>query len=413
MEQKEHAPSWKRGFYTIFAGQTLSLIGSSAVQFALIWWLASGTNSPMILALSGLVAFLPQLLLGPFAGVWIDRLSRKKVAIFADLFMGLCAFAFSFFFLLGRPPYWAALLVMGIRAVGSVFHTPAIQAIVPLLAPQEELMRANGVNQFLQSGAFMLGPVLGAAMFAALPMWAILLTDTLGAAIASLFMFIVPVPELPPREGQVPHFWLELKEGLRALMAHKPLWLLTLCATACMAFFLPLSSYYPLMTSSYFKASAWHASIVELAFAGGMMLFAALMGSVGDKAKHPLLISYLGLLGLGFTSLLCGLLPPAMWAFWVFMALCALMGGCGNIYGIPYMATLQRSIPVEAQGRVFSLTGSLMSLAMPVGLLFSGPAAERIGVHGWFFVTGVAVCLLTIVFLLWNQGLKAAPAEEP
>ena len=64
MEQKTSA-GWKRGFYTIFAGQTVSLIGSSAVQFALIWWLASGTDSPIMLALSGLVAFLPQLLLGP------------------------------------------------------------------------------------------------------------------------------------------------------------------------------------------------------------------------------------------------------------------------------------------------------------------------------------------------------------
>ncbi|MEA4969666.1 MAG: MFS transporter [Candidatus Pelethousia sp.] len=405
MEQKTPA-GWKRGFYTIFAGQTVSLIGSSAVQFALIWWLASGTDSPMMLALSSLVVFLPQLLLGPFAGVWIDRLSRKKVAIAADLFMGFCALAFALVFLAGRPPYWAALLAMGARAVGSVFHTPSIQAITPLLVPQEELMRANGVNQFLQSGAFMLGPVLGAAMFATLPMWAILLTDTLGAVVASSLMLIVPIPELPPKEGEAAHFFDEMKGGLAALMRQKPLWLLTLCATACMAFFLPLSSYYPLMTSSYFRASAWHASIVELAYAGGMMLFAALMGSVGDKAKNPLAISYLGLLGLGLTSLFCGLLPATAWAFWVFMILCGLMGGCGNVYSIPYMATLQRSIPPEAQGRVFSLIGSLMSLAMPVGLLLSGPAAERIGVHGWFFITGAAVCLITLVCFLWNRGLR-------
>lgn len=407
MEQKNSA-HWKRGFYTIYAGQTISLIGSSAVQFALIWWLASGTDSPMMLALSGLVAFLPQLILGPLAGVWIDRLSRKKVAVIADLFMGFCALVFALAFLAGEPPYWAAFLAMGLRALGNVFHVPAIQAITPLLVPQEELMRANGVNQFLQSGAFMLGPVLGAAMFASLPMWVILLTDTLGAVIASLFMLVVPIPELPPREGQAPHFWGELKSGLAALTQSKPLWLLTLCATVCMAFFLPLSSYYPLMTSGFFQASAWHASLVEMGYAGGMMLFAALMGKVGDKAKNPLFLSYLGLFGLGLTSLLCGLLPAAMWAFWIFALLCALMGGCGNVYSIPYMATLQRSIPPEAQGRVFSLIGSLMSLAMPVGLLFSGPAAERIGVHGWFFVTGVAVCLTTLLCFLWNRGLEKA-----
>lgn len=81
--------SWKRSFLTIVIGQTFSLIGSSAAQFALIWWLASETGSPLLMAFSGLLAFLPQLLLGPFAGVWIDRWPRKYVTISADLFIGL------------------------------------------------------------------------------------------------------------------------------------------------------------------------------------------------------------------------------------------------------------------------------------------------------------------------------------
>ena len=86
---------WKQKFLTIAAGQTVSLIGSSAVQFALIWWLASETGSPLMMALSGLVAFLPQIFLGPFAGVWIDRLKRKYVAIAADMFIGLTAVVFA------------------------------------------------------------------------------------------------------------------------------------------------------------------------------------------------------------------------------------------------------------------------------------------------------------------------------
>ncbi len=64
---------WKRNFFTITIGQTISIVGSSAVQFTLIWWIASNTSSPLMLAMAGLFAFLPQLLLGPFAGVWVDR----------------------------------------------------------------------------------------------------------------------------------------------------------------------------------------------------------------------------------------------------------------------------------------------------------------------------------------------------
>ena len=371
------------------------------MQFAMIWWLAAGTDSPMMLAAAGLVGFMPQALLGPFAGVWVDRLSRKRVAIGADLFMGFCALAFSLAFLQGEPPPWAALLVLGGRSVGNVFHTPAIQAIVPTLVPEAELVRANSVSQFLQSGAFMLGPVLGAAMYAALPMWAILLTDTLGALVASGLMALIPIPSLPNGEGQSRHFFREMRQGVQVLLQSRGLWLLTLCVGGCMVFFLPLSSYYPLMTSSYFQASAWHASLVELLYAVGMMAAAGLMGIVGSRIRRPLPLSYLGLIGLGFTSLICGLLPPQMWAFWLYAVICGLMGACGNIYGILYMSSLQRTIPQESQGRVFSLSGSLLSLAMPIGLAISGPVAEHVGVKGWFFITGLAIFLIAgICFLI-------------
>lgn len=181
---KQHQENnWKRDFLIIAGGQTVSLIGSAAVQFSLIWWLASATASPIMMSIAGVSAFLPQLILGPFVGVWVDRLSRKTVIIAADLFMGLAALVFALFFLFDQPPYWSVCAVLGIRAVGSVFHSPAIQAAVPMLVPPQELVRANGWSQFMQSGAFLLGPVLGAAMYAVLPLWIILLSDLAGALV--------------------------------------------------------------------------------------------------------------------------------------------------------------------------------------------------------------------------------------
>ena len=80
-----------RGFVAITAGQAVSLIGSSAAQFALIWWLTTETGSALVLSVAGLVAFLPQMLIGPFAGVWIDRLKRKSVIMGAVRGVGAAA----------------------------------------------------------------------------------------------------------------------------------------------------------------------------------------------------------------------------------------------------------------------------------------------------------------------------------
>ena len=63
----------------MIAGQSLSLIGSTAVQFSVIWWLSTTLDSPIILALASIAAYIPNILLGPFVGVWIDRLNRKYV----------------------------------------------------------------------------------------------------------------------------------------------------------------------------------------------------------------------------------------------------------------------------------------------------------------------------------------------
>lgn len=402
--------NWKKPFLTIAIGQALSLIGSAAVQFSLIWWLASKTQSPMIMAFSGLLAFLPQIFLGPFAGVWIDRLRRKNVVIAADMFIGIIALLYaSYFFIVGRPPYWSASIVLAIRAVGGVFHTPAIQAIVPMLVPKEELVRANGWNQFMQSGAFMLGPVLGAAMYSALPLPVILLTDFIGAGIASICVAVIKIPEVTKPAAEVPNFLKEMREGAMVFLKDKRIFAVTLTSTACMVFYLPLASYYPLMSSSYFKVSAYHGSLVELLYAAGMMLAALILGSFAN-IKSKFLVIHLGLSGIGISAFLCGILPSTLSGFWAFTLLCALMGASGNIYNIPYMAYLQETIPPEAQGRVFSSIASFMSLAMPLGLLISGSLAERHGVSFWFFTTGVATMFFVLLDTLYLYYLKKQPA---
>lgn len=384
---------WKKGFLIIVGGQSLSLIGSSAVQFSLIWWLASETASPLILSLAGLLAFLPQLVLGPFAGVWVDRLKRKAVLIGADLFIGLVAALFAISFYLWHPPAWVACSVLGVRAVGNVFHTPAIQAAIPMLVPQTKLVRANGWNQLVQSGAYLLGPIVGAAMFSAWPLPLILLSDLLGAMVASAAVAMVKIPEIKREKLAQPDFIREIREGMTVFLNDQKLGAVTLAVAVSMFFFMPLSSLYPLMVSELFQAAAWHASINQLAYSIGMMLGAFAMSSIGTL-KNQLGAVYMGLAVLGVSTLLCGLLPHNMSGFWMFLLLCLLMGASVNLCSIPYTAYLQERVPQEAQGRAFSLWGSLMSATMPLGLLIAGPMAERYGLPLWFLVAGLAMAIL-------------------
>jgi DHA3 family macrolide efflux protein-like MFS transporter len=75
---------WARRFFTVWVGQAFSLIGSALVQFAIMLWLAVTTGSPVVLAVAAGMGELPQVILGPFAGAYVDRFDRKRVMIAAD-----------------------------------------------------------------------------------------------------------------------------------------------------------------------------------------------------------------------------------------------------------------------------------------------------------------------------------------
>ena len=87
---------WKLQFTMIALGQAVSMLGSHGVQFALIWWLAEKTSSPLMLGISGLVAYLPMSLLSPLAGIMADRLNRKAISIVSDMGMGITAVLYAF-----------------------------------------------------------------------------------------------------------------------------------------------------------------------------------------------------------------------------------------------------------------------------------------------------------------------------
>lgn len=407
MDERTHSDKqgWRKRFVLIASGQAVSLIGSSAAQFALIWYLASETGSSMVMALSGLAAFLPQFLLGPVAGVWVDRLPRKRVIIASDLFIGSVSAMLAAGFALGRPPHAVIYAVMALRALGGAFHSPATQSAIGLLVPRDELVRVGGFQQLMRSGARMLGPVLGALMYAEMPIYWILLLDLAGALVASAGAAAIDIPQVPGAAHKRRHLTRELAEGARVLAGDRALVVVTLCSMLSMVFFAPTGSLYPLMSSGYFGVSARHGGLVELLYALGLMLSAlaaGLVGRIGNKLRMIHLAQY----ALGLSALGVALLPSSMPGFWAFALLCCAMGASGNLFDIPYVAYIQEHIPREAQGRAFALTETGMSLAIPVGLLTAGAFAERWGVPRWFLLTGLSFLATTTVSALWTRQVQ-------
>lgn len=380
-------------------GQAVSMLGSHGVQFALIWWLAEKTSSPLMLGISGIAAYLPMAVFSPAAGIAADRYNRKMISVFSDMAMGTIAWIYAVMLFFFDLPVWTVFIMLCVRGIGSTFQQPAIQSIIPQLVPKDQLVKTNGWMQLLNSGSFLLGPVIGASLYAVFPMSVVLMSDVAGAILASTALAIVKIPKLEKAENETQHFAAEVKEGIQVFREDKKLYYIVLAEALCMFFYAPLSSFYPLMTSDYFGLSAMYGSAVELCFAVGMIVSSLLFSSV-LKAERKIRVSFIGLFGMGIISAVCGMIPPVYAGWFLFAAACIGLGAAGNVHTIPLTAYIQETVAPEKMGRAFSVLTLISSVTMPVGLLFSSPIAEKVGVDAWFFISGLSMTALTALVVI-------------
>ena len=386
--------NWKKQFFTIYLGQAFSLFGSSAVQFAVIWWLTVQTESAITLTVAAIAAFLPSLLIGPFAGIWIDRMNRRTVMIAADGLVALSSVALGLMFLLiDAPPVGFIYLILFVRGLGNTFHGPAIQAAIPLLVPQEMLTKAGGWGNLVNSGTAMLGPVLGAALMEIMHMSGIMLVDIFGAVFAIVCLLFVKIPDIP-QSGERTQALSDMKDGLRAIRANKPLLAVAAPLALVNILYNPLVSLFPLLVRTHYMGGMWRTSIAELIFACGLLASSIVIGVWGGMKRRFLMSSLaIGILGAG--ALLSGILPSGR--FMIFVVCCFFSGAGGAFINVPMMAYTQESIAPEMLGKVISMLMAAMSLAMPIGLLVAGPVSEAVGVERWFFWSGVAILITAIL----------------
>lgn len=392
---KPRNDSWLRTFLIIFTGQAFSLLGSAAVNFALVWWLTAETGSATILAYASIAAILPQALLGPIAGPFVDRWDRRLTIIVADLFVAATSIVLFVMFAAGTPPTATVIAIIAARALGAAFHTPASQAAVPMYVPTEQLMRVAGWNFFLGSGVAMAGPVLGALLIATMSMPAVFALDLAGALIAvvSLLVVRIPHPQRPEGASSTPDFIGEFAEGWRELVQHRGLLHMALMLTVVTLLYMPINALFPLMTRAHFGGGAGAASVAELAFGAGMLAGSFAIGALSARFSGVRLVSA-GILLIGAALAIAGFLPSS--AFWAFLVLCVVMGISVPMFAAPLTAMFQTLIHPAKLGRVMSLYMTMSHLVAPIGLALAGPLAERTGVAAWFAISGILIAALGV-----------------
>lgn len=389
--------NWKRTFAIIWGGEFFSALTSSIVGYAIIFWISLETKSAQVLALGMTSALLPQLILGLFTGVYIDRWNRKAIMIAADLFMAVCTAILVVIFYLGKIEIWHIYLLSAMRSVGNAFYSPAMKASVPLLAPEDQFMRISGINQMIYSGCNILGPALAAFLITVIKMESILVMEVAGALIACISLIFVTIPNPEKNVTQKPNFINELKIGLQAIFKRKGMRWLFISDLNAMFFILPISALFPLMTLNHFLGDTYQMSLIEIVWSGGMLLGGFLIGTnILSKHNKIILIGLMCIID-GLTFLFSGFLSQN--GFIWFAIFSAFSGIAAAIWNSAFTYVMQRAIEPDKLGRAFSTYDSLSLLPSIPGLLATGFIAETIGLTNSFIIAGAAILIIGIIVL--------------
>lgn len=387
---------WLKTYGIIWVGQFISMLTSYAVSFAVIIWLSIEMNSAEILAYAGIASFLPQVIVGPFAGVFIDRWNRKKVMIFADLFIALCTLVMVFVFAMGEMKLIWIYLLLVCRSLGSAFHSPAMQAVAPLIVPEKHLLRVSGINQMLQSVSSIAGPAVGTLAFTYLPINQVLYLDVFGAIVAIITLLMVTIPSIRVEEklATIQSVLSDLKDGFNTIYENKGLRSLFFYSMLATFFIMPIAIMFPLLTINHYQGDKWEISIIEIVWGVGMFVGGSLLGIFKIKTPKIILINCTYII-LGITFVISGILPLHLFIGFV---IATIIGGISmSIFSAAFMTTLQEEVKPELLGRVFSLYFSIALLPSVIGLMSTGFVAEAIGVTNLFWIAGCFVIAVGII----------------
>ena len=386
-------PSTLGPFGLLWTGQALSLLGSQAVQFALIWWLTTETGSAAILATAAIFGLLPQVLLGPVIGTLVDRWNRKRIMLFADAAVAGVSAWLAYLYFTDSITVGTLLAALTLRAIGASFHSAAMTSSTTLMVPATHLSRIQGLNQALQGGAPLIAAPLGAFLVAALSMSSILLIDVVTAlvAIVPLLFIRVPQPEIQEPEGST--FLQEMAAGFRYLGEHRGQRYLLYGAAGVNLLAVPAFVLLPLFVVTELHGTAVQLGWLEMIFGAGTIGGGILLGIWGGFERRIVTtLCGLALMGLAVTSL--GFVPRGMFTTALLTMLLTGVGSAlvnGSIHAI-----LQATVAAHYQGRVFTLMASVAGAMTPVGLIFAAPVADSLGVRFWYLAGGTATLLAAV-----------------
>lgn len=393
---------FSKNFIMVVIGQIISLFGNAILRFALPLYLLNETQSPALFGVVSACSFIPMILLSPIGGLLADRINKRNIMVILDYFTAALIFILTV--LLGRVNLVALLLVVLILLYGiQGAYQPTVQASIPALVTEENLMPANAVINLINSLSGLMGPVIGGTVFGFAGIRPILIIGIVCFVFSATMEIFIQIPFEKQKEEAAIFIVAakDMKESLLFVKKDKPVigkvsFLIAginLFLSALIIIGLPIVVT-QMLGFGETAGNRFYGYAQGVLAAGGLM-GGLLAGVIGKKMTiqnaHWLLeICSLALLPIG---LVLWFPVQEMAAYMVIVASCFFMMMASSMFSIQMMAYVQLVTPSHLVGKIMSLVMCICMMAQPLGQAMYGILFEELKPYvAWLFWGAMLIC---------------------
>ncbi|MDT8068258.1 MAG: MFS transporter [Terriglobia bacterium] len=375
-----------RNYRLFFGGQGISLIGTWMTRVATGWLVYRLTDSAFLLGLVSFASQIPILILGPFAGVWVDRLNRHRVLVITQILSMVESFALAALALPGIITVTEIILLNLFQGCVNAFDMPARQAfVIEMVEDRADLPNAIALNSSLVNGARLIGPSVAGLLIAAFGEGYCFLLDGISYIAVIISLLAMTVVASPPREHE--SVASELREGWNYISGFRPIWAILLLLALISLVGMPYTALMPI-----FAGNILHGGAHTFGFLMGAAGVGALIGAMSLAARKSVLglgrIIPITAAGFG-ASLIAFSMSRQIWL----SLLLLVITGFSVMQQMAASNTILQTISEDSKrGRVMSFYAMAFQGIAPFGSLAAGAIASRIGAPLTLTIGG-AICV--------------------
>jgi MFS transporter, DHA3 family, macrolide efflux protein len=397
-------------------GRLVSDTGTSLHIMIMPLFIIDAGGSAATVGLFSFVYLLPTLLIFPFSGVIGDRINRKAIMALTDfasagVLLGLAYMAYS-----GRMSITLLLAVQVIISLLNGLFDPATRGMLPQLVPQDKLPRANSMVAGIKGLSYLLGPVIGAALYANFGIAIVFLVNGSSFLFSGTSEMLIRYTHIQyqaaeKKPGIVPGMIADLSEGLKFVLGNKVIRRLSFFFLANYFFLLPL---FTVVLPLFYKGSLEYSDIqygyLQMVIMLGMLLGSIFVGLVFGQEKYMmrslkigsslLMVMMMMFSVLMFPTILSVLGSGSILYYVLLAAVLCILSAANMLITVPVQTYIQRETPNEYMSRVLSWVGMISRGGMPFGALVYGIMLDTVEVHWTVLVTTLFMILIAVEFLI-------------